>query len=446
MKKVLFLNTPFYRLMGSHYNGLSLGILYIAAVLRDHGHQAGVLNADYENRNDYLDQSGIFKGYDMYKKIHENTEHYIWNNTVKEIIAYNPDYLGITMYTANYKAARIIAEKVKKINPHIKVVVGGVHPTLAPKETLLAEEFDFVVMGEGEYVMLSLVNGDPIKSIQGLGYKDNDMIVINPLGDEIIELDSIPFPARELIINPSGKTDFGQLVTGRGCSFSCTYCASPAMWSKRKVRLRSVDNVMGELILITGKYPHNIIYFEDDTFTVKKDRTMDLCRRIIKTGLNIKWKCDTRADCISDEVVKLMKDAGCICIKIGVESGSEKILKSINKRVTKDVLLKASRIIKNHGIPLTIYLMTGLPDETDDDLRETIKFAREIDANYFSLSIAAPYYGTKIYNEFSRKNGGLDKDHWEYFYHQSRSMIMNSKLSKELVNEFLNLNDGRVRI
>lgn len=446
MKKILLLNTPFYRLMRSHYNGLSLGILYIAAVLRDHGHQVAALNADYENRSDYLDQAGIFKGHDLYMKIHEDSDHYIWEDTVKDILAYNPDYLGITMYTANYKAARIIAGKVKKANPHIKVVIGGVHPTLAPKETLSAEEFDFVVSGEGEYVMLRLVNGDPVKSIHGLGYKNSGKIVVNPPSDEIIELDDIPFPARELIINPLDNTDYGQLITGRGCPFSCTYCASPAMWGKRKVRLRSVDNVIEELTLITKKYPHNTIYFEDDTFTIQKDRTINLCKRIIETGLNIKWKCDTRADCISDDLVKLMKEAGCICMKIGAESGSEKILKKINKKVTKDVLLKACRIIKGHGIRLTAYLMTGLPDETDDDLRETIKFARQMDADYFSVSIAVPYFGTKIYDEFSKKNGGMDREHWEYFYHQNRSMVMNSNLSAELVDELLALSDGKQRI
>jgi radical SAM superfamily enzyme YgiQ (UPF0313 family) len=203
---------------------------------------------------------------------------------------------------------------------------------------------------------------------------------------------------------------------------------------------------MDELLLITRSYPHNVIYFEDDTFTMKKKRTLDLCNRIIQTGLDIKWKCDTRADCISDDLVKLMKKAGCTCIKIGVESGSQRILNLINKKVTKDVLLNASRIVKSNGIPLTIYLMTGFPDETNDDLKETIKFAHEIDANYFSLSIAAPYYGTKIYDEFSRKNGGMNKEHWEYFYHQSRSMVLNSNLSEELVNEYLDLNTGRVRI
>lgn len=446
MKRVILLNTPFYRLMGSHYNGLSLGILYIAAVLRDNGHEVAVLNADYENRSHYLDQIGIFKGFDLYKSMHRDNNHYIWEDTVKEILSFNPDFLGITMFTANFKAAKIIAEKVKSRNREIKIIVGGVHPTLALGETLKTDVFDYIIAGEGEFSFLKLVNGEPVEKIIGLGYKDNGDLFINGHSEPIVNLDLLPFPARDLIINPSQNTDYGQIITGRGCPFSCSYCAAPAMWSKKKVRFRSVENVIKELIVIKEKFPHNIIYFEDDTFTLKKERTIELCKKIIENNLDIKWKCDTRADCLSDEVVSLMKKAGCICIKMGVESGSERVLKRINKKVSKETLLNAAKTVKRHDISLTVYLMTGFPGETDNDLMETIKFAKEIDATYYSLSIAAPYYGTKIYDEFVKNNGGLDKEHWEYFYHQSKEMIMNDRLSQGVIEEFLSLNDGRQRI
>lgn len=445
MKRILLLNTPFYRLMGSHYNGLSLGILYIAAVLREDNHEVGVLNADYEEGGDYLDQRGIFNAFDSYKKIHEDYENYIWENTVREILTFNPDFLGITMYTANYKAARIISEKVKRQNKDIKIVVGGVHPTLAPYETLKVEEFDYIIDGEGEFPFLELVNGEPEDKIAGLGYKNNGNLFLNPRRGFILDLDSLPLPARDLIINSSENTDYGQLIAGRGCAFSCSYCASAAIWKKR-VRFRSVENVIRELISIKDNYPHNTIYFEDDTFTLKIQRTMELCDQIIRHALDIKWKCDTRADCLSDEMVGLMKKAGCVCIKMGVESGSERILKRINKKLRKETISNAAKMIKKHGIALTVYLMAGFPYETNDDLIDTINFAREIDADYYSLSIVAPYYGTKIYDEYVRNNGRLEKEHWEYFYHQSREMIMNDNLSEEIVEEFLSLNEGKKRI
>lgn len=427
--------------MGSHYNGISLGSLYIAAVLRNAGHKVGVHNADHEDRNDYLDQAGLFKGFDGYKKIHEDANHPIWNETVDKIIGFNPDFLGISMYTANYRASVIIAEKVKKINPDIKIIVGGVHTTLAPAETLTENAFDYAVIGEGELTMKRLVGGDDPATIYNLGFKPNGKAIqINPVWGSPINLDSLPLPARDLMTTPPDNTDFGMLITGRGCPYSCSYCAAPTVWGKH-VRLRSVDSIMEELKLIKEQYPHNVIYFEDDTFTMNARRTMEICRRIIKERLDIKWKCDTRADCVSDELLTVMKRAGCVNVKIGVESGSERILESVEKRVSKDKIRAATQMIKRHGIPLTAYLMTGFPGETDDDLRQTIQFAREIDADYYSLSILAPYFGTKIYNDWVAANGAPAKKHWEYFYHQSGEMFMNDQLSSDLVAEFLALND-----
>jgi radical SAM superfamily enzyme YgiQ (UPF0313 family) len=203
---------------------------------------------------------------------------------------------------------------------------------------------------------------------------------------------------------------------------------------------------MKELIAIKQSYPHDVIYFEDDTFTLRPDRTIELCDQIIKRGLDIRWKCDTRADCLSDEMVRFMKRAGCICIKMGVESGSEKVLKGINKKLTKDIISRAAKTVKKHQIALTVYLMAGFPQETDEDLIETINFAKQLDADYYSLSVVAPYYGTKIYDEYVRDNGSLDKEHWEYFYHQSQEMIMNDNLSQDIIEEFLSLNEGKKRV
>ena len=118
----------------------------------------------------------------------------------------------------------------------------------------------------------------------------------------------------------------------------------------------------------------------------------------------------------------------------------------MNKKVDKATIWSATKLIKKHDIPLTIYLMAGFPGETDDDLKETIRFAQEIDADYNSLSIVAPYYGTKIYDEIVRNNGRLEKEHWEYFYHQSGEMIMNHNLSEPIIEEFLSLNEGKKRI
>ena len=137
----------------------------------------------------------------------------------------------------------------------------------------------------------------------------------------------------------------------------------------------------------------------------------------------------------------MMKEAGCIRIKIGVESGSDKILRRVHKGITRERILQAVSVIKEAEIPLTIYLMIGFPGETDRDVRATIKFAEEIDADYNSLSIVAPYYGTELYKQLKRNGYPFEKAHWEYFFHQSKDMILNTDLDPSMVEEFFELNN-----
>ncbi len=179
----------------------------------------------------------------------------------------------------------------------------------------------------------------------------------------------------------------------------------------------------------------------DDTFTLNKLRATEICQRIIDDHLDIKWVCDTRGDCLDDELLALMKKSGCIRIKIGVESGSNKVLKSMRKGVTLERILKAIKTIKKHGVPLTVYLLAGFPGETTEDLRQTIKFARDLDADYYSLGVLAPYYGTQVWSDLEKAGKIPDKEHWEYFYHQSQDMILNDGLDPEVVEEFFALND-----
>ena len=446
-QKILLVNTPFYRLMGSHYNGLNLGIGYIAAVLRQHGHEAVIYNADYLSSDDYLNQRGIFEGFNSYKEILHNVHHPIWNEVVNNILDFGPDFLGFSLYTANIKAARIIAKKVKEADKNIKIVVGGDHPTINPLETIAYGEFDYLIFGEGEFALLDIVNGRKKNLIPGLCYKENGQIVKNPERPFIQNLDELPFPEREAFLNPAEKIDVGQVITGRGCPNACSFCVSPKKWS-RITRLRSPENVIAELRYLKEKFNPKLIYFVDDTFTLHKKRVKKLLNLMIEENLNFEWKCDTRADCIDDEIASLMKKAGCIRAKIGVESGSERILRKIKKRETKEQIRRGINLLKKYDVPITVYLMAGIPDETDEDLRQTIDFAKELRVDYYSLSILAPYFGTEIYYELKENGYKFDKENWEYFYHQSGEMIVNNNIAPSLLEEFLALNEfgkgGRV--
>jgi anaerobic magnesium-protoporphyrin IX monomethyl ester cyclase len=426
--------------MGSHYNGLNLGLSYIASVLRKNGFFASIYNADYLNNNRYLNQKEIFMGYDNYKSILNDKKNLLWNEISKKITKFNPDILGITMFTANYKVSKMIASNAKKFNDKMIVVVGGVHPTIDAENTLRNDEFDFLVRGEGEYTFLDLISGKEFSKIKGLSYKQKDKIIHNEKRPFIKNLDLLPFPERNFFITSTKHMDFGSVITGRGCPYNCIFCASSKIW-ERKVRFRSAENVLEELKHLKKNFNSNLIYFVDDTFTLDKSRAKKICQGIIDKKLNLKWKCDTRVDALDYELVSLMKKSGCIRIKIGVETGSERMQKRIKKNLTKAKIRKGIKIIKKVDLPLTIYLMAGFPGETDKDIKETIKFAEEIDADYYSLSIVSPYLGTEIYDEFIKSGGNPSKEHWEYFYHQSKYMILNNKINQRLVNKFLALND-----
>lgn len=435
---------PFYRLMGSHFNGIQLGVSYIASYLLAHGHEVKIYDADFLDDAAYLDQRGIFENYPTYKATLDNLGHPLWEEVRKSIANYHPEVVGITMHTGTFKSSRNVARIAKELDGDTLVVVGGTHPTLDPEGTLRCGDFDRVVRGEGEITMLELVEGVAEKDVLGLSYRNQGgEIVHNPDRPFIQDLDCLPFPSRDAFLRPE-EHDLGYIITGRGCPFACTYCASPAKW-KRTVRYRSVGNVIAEIKDVLNRFAPPTFYFVDDTLTIDKRRTKALCRRIIEEKLDIKWRCDTRADRLDRELVSLMKDAGCIRVKIGVESGSERVLQAIRKGVTKQQIREAAALVKEFEIPLTVYLMVGFPTETSEDVRETIEFAKELDAEYYSLSVLAPYYGTQIYEEAHRNGASLDKEHWEYFFHQSGDMIVNDKIDKGVIEEFLALNERNGR-
>lgn len=437
-RRILLIAPPFYRLMGSHYNGLHLGIAYIAAVLKQYGHQVKVYNADYYDSAEYLNQKQLFDNFPHYKEILNDPSHSIWREIEDKISSFMPDILGITMLTPNYKPAKSIARIAKAISSSIRVVVGGTHPTLDPEGTLAESSFDYLIRGEGEFSFLELADGRKEEEIEGLSFRRDNKLVHNQDRPFISNLDILPFPNRDSFLNDTKCLDFGFVMTGRGCPFSCAYCVSPQFWH-RIVRFRSVSNVIEEVDYLQANYGSSLIHFADDTFTLNKDRAKEICRQLIDRHMGVEWVCDTRADCLDRELVALMKRAGCVRIKLGVESGCDIILKSMRKGITREITRKTVGLIKEQDLPLTVYLITGFPGETNENLRQTIDFARELEADYYSLSILVPYYGTELWKDLEKSGTKLDKEHWEYFYHQSQEMIANNNLSPDIVSEFMAL-------
>ena len=186
---------------------------------------------------------------------------------------------------------------------------------------------------------------------------------------------------------------------------------------------------------------NTIVYFVDDVFTVRKRRAKEILRGITEQGLGMRWKCEARTDHLDEEICELMREAGCVRVKLGFESGSDRILKQIQKDETKEDMLIGAKMLKDAKVPFTAYFMAGFPGETDDDLKETINFAQDIEADFYSLSVLSPYYGTKMYFDLMDQGFELDKKPWEYFYHQTGDLMVNNTISNDMLNEYLSLNE-----
>jgi len=468
MAKILLVNPPFYRLLGSHYNANSLGIAYIASYLNKRGHDAWLYNADFLSDENYGNLKKLFKNFKNYKNYFKDTENLLWHEVKDKILSFKPDWVGYTSYTANISAIKIISEKVRAANPDIKQIVGGVHATLDKNILNTLTSIDFSVQREGEEAMLSLVENKDPKTIPGVVSRGKTSLINNGIAPVIKNIDSLPFPERDKFwgIKEEEKkhVDVSYICTIRGCPYKCTYCASPFHWDRKTTRLRSPESVIEEMIHLKENYwsavkydyaasanisdkeslkikDNTIVYFVDDVFTVNKKRVKKLLRMIIDQKLEMKWKCEARADHLDDEICELMAEAGCERVKIGFESGSNKILKQIKKLETREEMLIGAKMLKKAGVPFSCYLMAGFPGETDEDVKQTIDFAKKVEADYYSLSVLAPYYGTELYDQLIENGHALDKQPWEYFFHQSPNLMVNDKISPKVLKEYLSLAD-----
>ena len=468
-KRVLLCNPPFYRLLGSKYLANSLGISYIAAVLNQNGHDAWLYNADaYFDDPSYKNLKGLFDGFHDYKQYFKNKDHEIWEEVTRKIIDFNPDWVGWTSYTANVSTIQILSEKLHNIAPEIRQVVGGPHSTMDNNLLLKLPYVDFAVKREGEYAMLELINDNDPKKIIGVVSKNKLGFLHNNGDADVLDTDLLPFPERDkfwaMTEEQKNKIDVSYVISIRGCPYDCTYCASPKHWGRSKTQYRSPKSLLSEMHHVKKHYwnkhqfdysqsanattkdkliiqDNSVFYIVDDVFSVKKNRTIETLNMMIDTNLDAPWKCEARTDHLIPEICKLMKQANCVRVKIGAESGSDRILKQVSKRETKKQIYDGCMMLKDAGVPFTLYLMAGFPGETDEDLRQTIEFAKAVKPNFCSLSILSPYFGTAIYYDLIEQGFPLDKQPWEYFFHQSSDLMVNNTISKEVLQEYLALNE-----
>lgn len=330
------------------------------------------------------------------------------------------ELIGISTFTNTVVDTYYSANFCKKILKNVKIVVGGFHATALPLQTMNeCKDIDFLIIGEGELTMGELVSfletGEPkINKIKGLVYrKKNNQLVVNDKRDLIDDINILPFPAYHLLDMSKyipHPTQYKLLpsfpvIAQRGCPFNCAFCSAHLVHGK-KIRKKTVKNLISEISLLINKYKAKGIHFQDSTFTVDRNYIINFCKEVIKQNLEFKWDINTRVDCIDNELLNYMKKAGLWMINFGLESGNQKSLDLLNKKISLKQIEECIKMTRKKGIVTFSTWILGLPGEDEKMVRETIRFAKKISTELALFFLPVPYPGTELVS-ICRRTGGL---------------------------------------
>ena len=408
--RVLFVDPPFQRFMGFHRYYYPMGLTSMAAVLIHAGHEVQVYDAERCEQGDTLSWSAVADRHGDYVRGLSDERHPIWQEVEATVRDLKPELVGITALSVKAASARRVAAICKQVNPDILVVVGGDHPTVFPEQFLQDPTIDFAVRGEGEATVVELVahleqnRGAAPSAIAGVSCRTPSGVQHGPDREPIADLDRLPFPAIEALTNVAlyRPVDFGALMTSRGCPFACTFCGVSTVWG-RQVRNRSIANVMAEIEHLHQRYGTTYFSFRDASFTLDRQRVADLCDGLLARGLRVQWECLTRPDLLDEELAGKMAAAGCVTVRLGVESGSPRILRHMNKHVSLDAVRRAAQILNRLDMYWSAYILIGTPHETPESVRQTVAFVKEIDPPFVTLARFAPIPGSGLYEELAER-------------------------------------------
>ncbi len=377
-----------------------LGILYCAAVLMEEGVEVSV-----------LDQA--VKGFSL-------------KQTLDWVKKEDPDIFGFSVLNSVAGEAPKIAEQVKVENPNIIIVMENYHASLNAERILTKySSVDVIVRGEGEYACLELTKclekGATINKVKGITFRNKGKIVSTPDRPLIRDVNSLPFPNRDLIDAQYTSTIYGvkvatkkftTLLPFRGCPFKCIFCGCTKFF-QGTWRPRSVENVIKELELLQSKGYEQFL-FVDDNFTLNAKRVIRLSQKIRKERMNIEWFCDSRVDGCRYDVFREMVKAGCKTVYFGIESANQRILDYYNKGITPDQSRRAIRTTRKAGVDIIVgSFILGAPDENKHEVQKTLQFAHELDIDVPSLNILGTFTGTKIWDDLVTKGFIDEEKSWE---------------------------------
>lgn len=402
--------------MINHYRP-PVSLLYVAGYLQKMGMKVKIIDVPMKE---------IVRDKKFFEHIDEELEK-IQQQMVDEFKKIETKIVGITFYTPEYFEVFDLARKYKTIDPKIKILVGGTHPTFYPDEILNEENcpIDFAVIGEGELTTYELAktileNKISYETIDGIAFRDTKtgQIVKTKFRPLCENLDEISHPAYDLIdmeyyTNASPYAIRGcflrsmYVLATRGCPSQCTFCVSKKLRSYsgggRYTRVRSAESLIAEVEELKNKYKIDSFYFIDDLFTINKENVIKFCNEIRKRKISILWGCSAKVTTLNEEVIKNMAAAGCIQIDFGVERGSDQALRLVKKGITLKIIKDIFALCHKYNIRTFANFIVNIPEETEQDLNDIIKLMDELRSEIVSINIFTPYQGTEIYDNSSYK-------------------------------------------
>lgn len=389
--KILLINPP-TGIQEGFPNAVAVpyGLLFIASVLERAGHKVTIYDENVDIRS------------------------------LEELMSFNPAVVGFSVLTGpSILRAVQLSQNIKQKNPSIKIIWGGVHASLLPEQTIQNDYIDYIVIGEGEVTILGLIQyienlstiSIPLERIQGLCYKKDGKIIRQDRTEFINDLEEeLPDPVWHLIdvkkyirLDKESNLYRINLCTSRGCPYNCAFCYNQAFNKNRKYAAFSAERIIRWIEYFKENYGIEYFKFWEDNFTVDRRRLRDFCRLLLDNKLNIKWECESRPD-LKDADLELMANSGCNIVEFGIESGSPKILKFIQKGINLEKVEHICNRCREIGLKVGLYFMVGIPTETIEDFKLTLSLIKRL--NYFGIEYMfyRPYPGTQLY-EYSVDKG-----------------------------------------
>ena len=418
---VLLLNLPtgtWYKKKLAEGNSMPpLGIMYIGTYLEKNNYTVKLIDLAVECLNEE----------EFFKIIEE----------------YNPSIIGMSTYNEAWKVQKVLCRRIKEKHPNIVIAAGGAFATFCNEQILRESMTDFVLRGEGEYAFCQLCDyvirrTEEKENIKGLCYKGSEgKVVANQNVDRIKDLDLLPFPNRALIKREKYVLPY-TISTSRGCPGQCIFCSSKSFWGK-SVIMRSAKSVYDEVIDIYNRYGSNIFYITDDTFTASRKRCLEFCKMLRESGISFVWGCESRADVINEEFIKILYESGCHKIQFGMESADNEILRKIKKHVTIEQIENAVICAAKYNMHIQVSYIVGHAFDTEETVKKTIAFAKHLSDDYGArvvCSVNTPFPGTEQFEK--RKELGIEikTDQWEKYLLNS-PIINTSHLSINQLRYYL---------